>query len=802
MESPQVPDFEAFSSSSRPWKAPFLRDNKVAIDREDSLRRAEKLLRQGRLDGAIQEYVRLLEEYPNDWNSRNMLGDLYVRAKQVEQAAGQFTHIADHFAQEGFFPRAIALYKKVIRIRPDDEHALLESADINGRQGLLVDAKSCLNAVAEQRRNRGDKTGANEILIQIGTLDPSDFGARRAAARAAADNGDTPGALQRYKDLAAELFDRDRASDAIEALAEAVRLDPADDSVRDSLVAAYLRTGDVGQARRYATTALHFKTIAEDFFARGQENEALDALGEVLQRDPSDNETRTRLVRSLVARGDVERAAGCLPSALLGDDPNLLLLAAEVNLSTGRADAGCELVRTVIEREPGRRDAVVGLACGLAARDRDVAFQCVEVVTGAEVTKRDWAAAARTLQEFLTHASLHIPALIRLVDVCVDGDLDDVLLRAQAQLAEAYLGAERAVEARVIAEDLVTRNPGDTENIDRFRRALVMLGEPDPEAVIADRLNPDSTFVLGDLNAELEDLNAGEPPLGGTPETAKVGAALVDQPATPADPVSEPPSRPLPPPSISQRPAVARPEIADIAVSAPAVAIGPTVERRAVAGTAAMPRLARTEAPEDLGGATVSLDAIFAGHNPVHADSAAGGEWEIDLSGALATADVPEQPPLRRPGVTPTATPAPAAKSDLEDVFEGMRREVASEQATTTAAQHYKLALTYHDMGMTEECLKALQVAARSPRYRFQAASLLGRLHRRDGRVHDALDWFERAAESPAPNVDAGRALLYELGEMLENEGESVRALAVYLELQADAGDYRDVGERIRRLSR
>ncbi len=39
----------------------------MAIDREAALIRAEKCLRQGRLDGAIEEYVRLVDEQPGDW---------------------------------------------------------------------------------------------------------------------------------------------------------------------------------------------------------------------------------------------------------------------------------------------------------------------------------------------------------------------------------------------------------------------------------------------------------------------------------------------------------------------------------------------------------------------------------------------------------------------------------------------------------------------------------------------------------------------------------------------------------------
>ena len=43
-------------------------------------------------------------------------------------------------------------------------------------------------------------------------------------------------------------------------------------------------------------------------------------------------------------------------------------------------------------------------------------------------------------------------------------------------------------------------------------------------------------------------------------------------------------------------------------------------------------------------------------------------------------------------------------------------------------------------------------------------------------------------------------ALFNELADALEADGEVARALAVCLELQADAGAYRDVAERVSRL--
>jgi lipopolysaccharide biosynthesis regulator YciM len=111
------------------------------------------------------------------------------------------------------------------------------------------------------------------------------------------------------------------------------------------------------------------------------------------------------------------------------------------------------------------------------------------------------------------------------------------------------------------------------------------------------------------------------------------------------------------------------------------------------------------------------------------------------------------------------------------------------------------IARAYLDMGLTDEAIPALRTAAKSAALRFEAASLLGRLHKQRGEAHDAIEWLERAAEAPAPSVDDGRALLYELGATLEDAGETARALAVFLELQAEGGDYRDVRLRTERLA-
>jgi hypothetical protein len=43
---------------------------------------------------------------------------------------------------------------------------------------------------------------------------------------------------------------------------------------------------------------------------------------------------------------------------------------------------------------------------------------------------------------------------------------------------------------------------------------------------------------------------------------------------------------------------------------------------------------------------------------------------------------------------------------------------------------------------------------------------------------------------------------LYDLAQALEDVGESARALALFMELEAEAGGYRDVAGRIEHLSK
>jgi tetratricopeptide (TPR) repeat protein len=173
--------------------------------------------------------------------------------------------------------------------------------------------------------------------------------------------------------------------------------------------------------------------------------------------------------------------------------------------------------------------------------------------------------------------------------------------------------------------------------------------------------------------------------------------------------------------------------------------------------------------------------------------------FEIDLSGELDDLLSQVARPAGAPAAPPPAQPHPRG---LDGFFEDLREERGRDLEGIGAALAYDQASEHFNRGDIAAAAACLRTAARDPLFRFRAASMLARIARDEQRLGEAIEWLERAAQAPAPTVEALHGLLYELGDILESSGEDARALAVFIELLAAAPGYRDVADRVASLSR
>lgn len=115
------------NTSPPPWQHQELR-----------LRRAEKHIRRGQLQRAIDDYRAMVADDPDDLASLNRIGDLLVRTAELDKGIGIFLQVARRYHDDGFFAKATAIYRKVLRFDPLQGEARRMLTELYRRRRLPV----------------------------------------------------------------------------------------------------------------------------------------------------------------------------------------------------------------------------------------------------------------------------------------------------------------------------------------------------------------------------------------------------------------------------------------------------------------------------------------------------------------------------------------------------------------------------------------------------------------------------------------------------------------------------------------
>src|SRR3984885_2762551 len=127
------------------------------FNKQKVLNSAEKFVQQGKLQNAITEYEKILKADPKDLTVLNTVGDVY--------------------ATQGFTVKAIAMYKKLSKLKPSLD-CVLRLAELYTQQGLFNDARSQYKQVAEEFLRTGELEQATRIFQKILEMDPENVAMR------------------------------------------------------------------------------------------------------------------------------------------------------------------------------------------------------------------------------------------------------------------------------------------------------------------------------------------------------------------------------------------------------------------------------------------------------------------------------------------------------------------------------------------------------------------------------------------------------------------------------------------------
>ena len=140
----------------------------MAINRDKVQDAAEKLLQRGKVEAAIQEFRKLLADSPKDIALLNRVGDLYVRINRNDEAIRLFLQLAQRYSEDGFFVKAIAIYKKIIKLDPTRLVVYERLAELYHRQGLIPEARTQYQVLVDYYQKHANANSAIGILERMG----------------------------------------------------------------------------------------------------------------------------------------------------------------------------------------------------------------------------------------------------------------------------------------------------------------------------------------------------------------------------------------------------------------------------------------------------------------------------------------------------------------------------------------------------------------------------------------------------------------------------------------------------------
>jgi pilus assembly protein FimV len=384
----------------------------MAVQRDKVIANAEKLVAKGKIEPAIKEYERLLEDSPNDVNTLNRIGDLWVRVNRNDEAVKVFGKIADHYSKDGFFLKAIAIFKKINKLDPSKLDIYAKLADLYAKQGLAMEAKSQYQVLADYYLKHGEPSSALAIYRKISELDPQSINVHVKLADLYSQNNQVAEALKEYDRVGRLLLKRGMLDEAVQVFRKALKIDPKNTELVDSLVTALLEAKDFDNARQIVEAALE---------ANANNPRLLGMLG-----------------RIQLGRGDTAGARATLERAVAADptEPSTRETMAELYLKQNEADRALEMIVPLVDR-------------ALARGER--------------------ANAIELLNRILRVESGHTPTLERMVAVYSRLNEETNILASMSSLAEAHVARMHFDEAAKVLEKLIQREPQNAQHRNKLQ---------------------------------------------------------------------------------------------------------------------------------------------------------------------------------------------------------------------------------------------------------------------------------------------------------------------------------------------
>jgi tetratricopeptide (TPR) repeat protein len=724
----------------------------MLLDKVKTVGAAERYLEMGKIPAAIKEYCKIVEAEPNDFTTLNILGDLHVRVGNKAAAIECFRRMAEHYREQDFALKAIAMFKKIDRLQPNDVEIVTTLAELYAQQDLVVEARAHYLAVANTHAKSGATQAGLEVLRKIADLDPQNTQVRIKLAESYATEGMTTEAAESFTVAGQYLMSRGGLDEALEVFNRSLQLEPGHYATLEGLLAAHT--------------------------ARGTAYEAAEIIARECEGRSSDLDLVALLAHAYLEAEDPEQAE--------------LAMAALVE-----KDAAAYLGMTEVARLYLRLDKV------------SEAMQVISGIADQMLAEREEAQLLDLINAALTSDSDNVAGLRLLVRTYWWQRDVDSLKAALERLAEAAQAAGQESEERYALTQLTRLAPDLTDHVDRLNQLggaeesaaaeLLPRFEAPAESEVEPEAAPENEYLLASGQSPSDETVFEWNTVAKPEEIDQTAEGFADErgfsfETVVAEELAAPAEEIVLPVSADDRHNAVRAQELEsvdfyIAQGYVDIAIDTLNLLESQFGQHAdidfrrkqIERRANGEAIDETPGVVepapaeeIEAGAVVYSDNGVHADP-------------VMTAQVID------PG--------------LAEIFEEYRVSAESESnGNGDYETHYNLGLAYQEMDLFEEAVEEFQFAVSmvsaedgTPRF-LHCCNLIGQCFLKKGVPQLAAKWFIKGLSAPTASEDERQALRFDLAAAYEQAGELNRAMDLFTEVYGVNVSYRGVNERLRSL--
>jgi len=286
----------------------------LGIDRSKVLHSAQLFASKGQFDAAISEWKKLSAESPGDGGIHNSIGELHLKRNATADAVASFIQAANAFRAEGATLKAIATFKKVLKLDPSRYDMYRFLGDLNAERGLLSSAVQDYLTLGKHYLKERKTKEALDIYKKIVSQDPSNLDAQQRVAELCLQENMQDEATKVYLQLGRERSGQQRYAEAKEAYESVLRIDPSNSEAKQ-YIEHYKKTGGT-PPKATAPAAAHTgepPDLLAEASRRIDEKQYAGAeaiLNQMLTKEPGNPKVCQLLARLHLQQGHLQVALG------------------------------------------------------------------------------------------------------------------------------------------------------------------------------------------------------------------------------------------------------------------------------------------------------------------------------------------------------------------------------------------------------------------------------------------------------------------------------------------------------------